>query len=135
MLLDFLNIGSKLIDKLIPDPAQKAQAQLELLKLQQNGELEELRTETSAILAEANSADKWTSRARPTFLYVCYISILAAIPMGIVSAISPSTATDIAKGYKAWLDAIPQSMWQLMGIGYLGYVGGRSFDKWKGNAK
>jgi len=40
-----LNIGGKLIDKLIPDPAAAAQAQLELAKLAQAGELDKLANE------------------------------------------------------------------------------------------
>src|SRR3546814_9324953 len=72
-----LEVGSKLIDKLIPDPQAKAKAQLDLLSLQQNGELKELETRMSAIVAEASSADPWTSRARPSFLYVFYFVILS----------------------------------------------------------
>jgi hypothetical protein len=46
MVLDsILNIGGKLIDKLIPDPAAAAQAQLELAKLAQTGELDKLANE------------------------------------------------------------------------------------------
>jgi hypothetical protein len=46
MVLDsILNIGGKLIDKLIPDPAAAAQAQLELAKLAQSGELDKLANE------------------------------------------------------------------------------------------
>jgi len=40
-----LNIGGKLIDKLIPDPAAAAKAQLELAKLAQDGELDRLANE------------------------------------------------------------------------------------------
>ena len=40
-----LNIGGKLIDKLIPDPEAAAKAQLELTKLAQEGELEKLANE------------------------------------------------------------------------------------------
>ena len=129
--LAILDIGSKLIDKVWPDPAQKAEAQAKLLTLQQNGELKELEISMSAILAEANSEDPWTSRARPSFLYVVYIIILSAIPMGVLHAISPETATNIAVGFKAWLEAIPDPMWTLFGAGYLGYAGARSFDKRK----
>lgn len=63
-----LEIGGKLIDKILPNPEAKAAAQLELLKLQQSGELKEMEVSMSAILAEANSHDKWTSRARPSFM-------------------------------------------------------------------
>ena len=42
-----LGIGSKLIDKFFPDPEQKAKAQLELLQMQQNGELAQLNADIS----------------------------------------------------------------------------------------
>lgn len=123
--------GSKLIDKLISNPQEKAKAQLDLLRMQQTGELDLLKVEMSAILAEAQSSDPWTSRARPTFLYMCYILILCGIPMGVISAFSPATATNIANGFGAWLNAIPEQIITLMGVGYLGYTGARTLDKWK----
>ena len=45
-----LNVGSKLIDKLIPDPEQKAKAQLELQRMAQEGELAKMANETKKIL-------------------------------------------------------------------------------------
>lgn len=123
------SIGGKLIDKLFPDPEAKAAAQLKLAQLAQDGQLEELKTQMSAIVAEAQSADPWTSRARPSFLYVIYVMILAAIPIGVLSVFSPAAATQIAAGMKAWLAAIPDSMWTLFGIGYSGYALARSWDK------
>lgn len=45
-LESLLTIGGKLIDKLIPDPAAKAQAQLELAKMAQDGELARMADET-----------------------------------------------------------------------------------------
>ena len=83
-------IGGKLIDKLFPDPEQKAKAQLELLRMQQAGELEEMKTQLSAIVAEAQSADPWTSRARPSFLYVVYVLLLWSIPMGVLTIFRPA---------------------------------------------
>jgi len=129
--LAILDIGSKILDKVFPDPAQKAEAQAKLLSLQQSGELKEMEVAMSAILAEAQSSDPWTSRARPSFLYVVYIIILSAIPMGFLHAFSPDTAANVAAGFKSWLDAIPEPMWTLFGAGYLGYAGARSFDKRK----
>ena len=128
-LLDFLNIGSKIIDKIIPDPQAKAEANLKLQQLAQQGDLEELNRSYDAIVAEAQSADKWTSRARPSFMYVMYAIILSAIPMGILTAFNPLAATNIITGFKAWLGAIPDSMWALFGTGYLGYSVSRSYDK------
>lgn len=41
-----IGIGAQLIDRLIPDPAAKAQAQLELAKMAQDGELAKMADET-----------------------------------------------------------------------------------------
>jgi uncharacterized membrane protein (DUF106 family) len=38
-LMDILGVGMKVLDKFFPDPEQKAKAQLELMQMQQNGEL------------------------------------------------------------------------------------------------
>jgi hypothetical protein len=123
-----------LIGKYFPSEEEKNKAKIALLEAEQSGKLEELKTQLSAIVAEANSADPWTSRARPSFLYVVYVCILFGLPMGILSAYSASTAADIATGFGLWLKAIPDSMWTLFGVGYLGYVGARSYDKKNGTA-
>lgn len=126
-----LKLGSALLDKLFPDPEMRAKAQLELLRLQQEGKLKEVELQMSAILAEANSSDPWTSRARPSFLYVMYLLILAAIPLGILSIFRPDAALALANGMKMWLSAIPEELWTVFGVGYLGYTGARSFEKFK----
>lgn len=125
-------LGSKLIDKLFPDPAQKAQAQLELLKMQQSGELEQVRTQLSAIIAEAQSADPWTSRARPSFLYVVYILLLWSLPMGLAYVFAPDAAAHFTLGFKDWLGAIPEPILTLFGTVMLGYVISRGYEKTKG---
>ena len=130
-----LGIGGKLIDKLFPDPEQKAKAQLELLRMQQAGELEEMKTQLSAIVAEAQSADPWTSRARPSFLYVVYVLLLWSIPMGVLTIFRPEAATAFTHGFQAWMGAIPDSILTLFGTVMTGYVIGRSWEKVKGAAK
>ena len=125
-------IGGKLIDKLFPDPEQKTKAQLELLKMQQDGELESVKVQLSAIIAEANSVDPWTSRARPSFLYVVYILLLSAIPMGILTVFNEDAAMHLTTGFKSWLDALPEPILTLFGTVMLGYVVGRSYEKTKG---
>lgn len=128
-------IGSKLIDKLFPDPTEKAKAQLELLKLQQSGELEEARVTLSAIIAEANSPDPWTSRARPSFLYVVYLLLLFSLPMGLLSVFSPESAHAISSGMKDWMASIPADIIELFKWVMLGYIGGRSLEKIKYTSK
>jgi len=81
-----LNVGGKLIDKLIPDPEQKAKAQLELTKLAQDGELAKMANETELYKTEQNNltervqadmaSDSWLSKnIRPMtliFLLIAY---------------------------------------------------------------
>lgn len=81
-----LNVGSKLIDKLIPDPEQKAKAQLELQRMAQEGELAKMANETKLYETEQNnltqrmqadmSSDSWMSKnIRPltlVFLLTAY---------------------------------------------------------------
>jgi hypothetical protein len=81
-----LNVGSKLIDKLIPDPEAKAKAQLELAKMAQDGELTKLANETKLYEVEQENvtrraeadmgSDSWLSKnIRPMtliFLLIAY---------------------------------------------------------------
>jgi hypothetical protein len=121
-----------LIDKIIPDPRARDAAKLELLKLQGTQDMQALQTQMAAILAEAQSADPWTSRARPSFLYVMYVMILWAIPMGLIAAVQPEIAGGIAKGMNAYLAGIPDALWGLFGTGYLGYTAARQWGKVRG---
>jgi len=124
-----------LIDNLFTSDEERAAAKVKILELEQQGKLVVMQTQMSAILAEAKSTDKWTSRARPAFLYVVYIFILASIPMGFVAAFDAALAESVAKGVGEWLKVIPESMWGLFGVGYLGYTGARSWDKKNGVSK
>lgn len=123
---------AKIIDKIIPDKEVRDQAKLELLKLEGSQELEEVRVQMSAILAEAQSADPWTSRARPSFLYVMYLLLLWSIPMGLIAAIRPDAAHNIAEGMNAYLTGIPEPLYALFGTGYLGYTITRQWGKIRG---
>jgi hypothetical protein len=134
-LSGIFGIGNQLIDKLFPDPTAKAQAQLELLKMQQAGELDEMRTQLSAIIAEANSADPWTSRAMPSFLYVVYILQLWSTPMGLVTVFAPDAADKFTLGFGKWMQALPEPILTLFGVVMTGYVAGRSWEKVRGPAK
>lgn len=124
-----------LLDRIIPDPKARDAAKLELLKLNGSHEMEAMRTQLTAIVAEANSADPWTSRARPGFLYVMYALLLWSIPMGLIAAIQPHMAEGIARGMTAYLRGIPEELYALFGTGYLGYTAARAWGKAKGVEK
>jgi Holin of 3TMs, for gene-transfer release len=126
---------ASLIDKIIPDPKARDTAKLELIKLQGSHEMEAIRNQLAGILAEAQSADPWTSRARPSFLYVMYAIILWAIPMGLIAAVRPEAAAQIAAGMNAYLNGLPEPLYALFGTGYLGYTVARQWGKSRGIEK
>ena len=130
-----LQVLGKVIDRAFPDPAEKARAQAALEQMRQAGELDDMRVRMGAILAEAQSVDPYTSRARPSLFYCMYLLILWSIPMGIVAAVSPNTAGAIGAGMQAYLGAIPDGLWTLFISGFLGYSGLRTWEKTKGVTK
>jgi len=126
------DIGGKVIDRMFPDPEEKARAKQELTKLEQEGELEQMSVRLSAILAEAKSDDPWTSRARPSFMYVFYLVILSLVIVApLVGVAYPEQMTlffdNVSKGFTA----IPEELWATFTAGYLGYGAMRSYDKKK----
>ena len=87
-----LQVGGKLIDKLIPDPEAKAKAQFELQKMVQDGELARMANETKLFDVEQENvtrrveadmaSDSWLSKnIRPMtliFLLVAYSGFATA---------------------------------------------------------
>lgn len=124
-----------LIDALFTSDAERAEAKRRLIEMERTGDLDAMKVSLSAILAEANSADPWTSRARPTFLYVIYALILLCVAGAIVGIWWPDHVATAASNLTNLLNAIPESLWWLFGAGYLGYTGARSFDKWRGTPR
>ncbi len=83
-LTALLEVGGKLIDKLIPDPEAKAKAQLDLAKMAQDGELAKMANDTELYKAEQNNlsqrhtadmaSDSWLSKnIRPMTLVAIFI--------------------------------------------------------------
>lgn len=87
-----LNIGGKILDRVIPDPAANAAAKAELAKLEQEGELAKMANETKLFEVEQNNltkrleadmaSDSWLSKnIRPMtliFLLVAYSGFAVA---------------------------------------------------------
>lgn len=66
-----LEIGGKVIDRVWPDPVQAATAKLELIKLQQSGELAVIVGQLEINKTEAASASVFVSGWRPFIGWVC----------------------------------------------------------------
>ena len=120
MALDaMLGIGGKLIDKLIPDPAAKDAAKLELLKLQQSGELAAMTAQTEINKVEAANSSIFVSGWRPAIGWVCAAAMCYQyLARPFLAALYPVLA----------FPGLDENLWQLM-MGMLGLGGLRTFEK------
>jgi hypothetical protein len=126
MLQALLPFASKLIDKILPDPEQKAKAQLELTKLAQDGELAKMANDSKMYEVEQNNltermqadmaSDSWLSKnIRPLTL----IYILVAY---LILAILDAALIDIADSFVELL-----GQWGMLVMSF--YFGGRTLEK------
>lgn len=127
MVLDgLLEVGGKLIDKLIPDPAAKAKAQLDLATLAQNGELAQMVNDTKMFEVEqTNTTDRWKADMASDSWLSKNIRPLALIAIFVAFFLFTMMS---AFGYNA-----QESYVQLLGqwgqIIFLAYFGGRTVEK------
>ena len=124
-----LDLGNTLITRIFPDPAQAANAKLELLKLQQSGDLATMTAQTDINKEEAKNASLFVSGWRPAIGWVCalalfYQYLLKPLAMGIL----PSFGFVVPA-----LPGLDDNLWQLM-MGMLGMGGLRTFEKINGVA-
>lgn len=127
------DLGRDLINKLIQDPQANAAAQLKLMELDQQGELTKLQLQMSAILAEANSNDPWTSRARPSFMYLFYTLVSFMVMVApVIGVFFPEKMDLFFMNVNKGFSSIPQELWWTFTAGFLGYSGSKTFEAIKG---
>jgi len=129
------DFGGKLIDKFFPNPEDKAKAQLELMKMQQNGELALLAAETSLAkgqldinAAEASSGNTYASSWRPTVGYTCVAGLGYTF---LLQPLLPWFAALFGASVPP-LPALDTNVLMTLLLGMLGIGGMRSFDKKQG---
>ena len=132
-----LDIGTKVIERLWPDPAQAASAKLELLKMQQTGELAQLAAETDLAKGqlainqtEAASTNWFVSGGRPFIMWGCGFAMLYA---SLFEPIMRFVAVVMFK-YAGSFPVIDTSLTTQVLLGLLGLAGMRSIDKKNGVA-
>lgn len=141
MGFDITGLGSvfdfagKVVDKLFPDPTQKAQAQLELFKLQQSGELAKLAAETDLAKAqiavnqeEAKSTNWFVAGGRPFIMWICGFAFAYA---SVGEPCARFVATVIFH-YAGQFPVIDTNITLQVLLGLLGLGGMRSFEKMRG---
>jgi len=124
-----LDLGNTLITRIFPDPEKADQAKLELLKLQQSGELASMTAQTDINKVEASSSSLFVSGWRPAIGWVC------ALALAYQYLLRPLSGT-IATLFGITLPPLPgldDNLWQLM-MGMLGMGGLRTYEKTQGVA-
>jgi hypothetical protein len=119
---DIIGVGMKLVDKLIPDPQAKAQAQLELAKLAQDGKLADIQ-------ADINEAQELTKRQEADMASDSWLAknirpmtLIAIISGYFVFAMMSAFDMDTNSKYVELL-----GQWGMLIMSF--YFGGRTLEK------
>ena len=126
MLNSLLPFADKILDKLIPDPAQKAEAQVKLMQLAQTGELTKMANETELYKTEQDNlssrhgadmaSDSWLSKnIRPMTLVAIFTGYFT---FGIMDA-------NGIKANESYVQLLGQ--WGMLVMSF--YFGGRTLEK------
>lgn len=135
LISGLFSAAQSLLDRFFPDPAQKAAAQLELLKMQQSGELAQLAATTDLAKAqiavnqqEAASGSLFIAGWRPFVGWICgsalaYVAILEPLARFVAQVVYQ---------YSGAFPVIDTTLTlQILG-GLLGLGGLRTMEKIKG---
>lgn len=112
--LILIDLASKVFDKVFPDPSKANEAKLELLKLQQSGDLAALTASAEIIKTEAAS-EHWLAAVWRPILMLTFGGLIVARWFGFA-------APDLS-------EAEYLKLWSIVEFGIGGYVVGRSVEK------
>jgi hypothetical protein len=122
------SLAQTIIEKFVPDPQAKANAlqqlqqnQIEILKMQDDLEAKLNETAGENIRADAQSGDKFTERARPTFMYI--VEAILGFNFIVIPAVQLVTGKVLAPF------TLPADLLTLFGVCVTGYVMSRTVDK------
>jgi hypothetical protein len=130
-----LSLVTGVIDRIWPDPAQASQAKLQVLQMQQTGELDRLRLQAGLVQAqldvnrvEAASPSLLVSGWRPAIGWVC------AAALAFQYIVRPLAGAALSAAHvPVTIPGLDDTMWQLM-FGILGFGGLRTYEKTRGVA-
>lgn len=121
-----LEVGGKILDRVLPDPAAAAKAKAELAQLEQNGELQKMANETKLFEIEQNNltdrlkadmaSDSWLSKnIRP-------LTLIAILTGYFTFAMMSAFGKDTNQNYVELL-----GQWGMLIMSF--YFGGRTLEK------
>jgi hypothetical protein len=116
-----LPVVSKILERAIPDPEERAKVQAELAVAIQEKETAILNAARDVIVAEGSSESKLARNWRPVLMY-----LLMGLLVWLI-AIAPSFG--LVEPTKVAMSAVPEDLWNLLMIGMGGYIAGRTGEK------
>lgn len=135
--IPILDAVFKIVDKLIPDPQAKAQAKLDVLRMEQEGYFKELDADLQLALAQANinkaeaeSKDPFTSGWRPFIGWVCGVGFAVQFVFGPLA-----TWVVALYGKSVTFPEMDTATMMPLLFGMLGLGAYRTFEKSRGVAK
>lgn len=136
-VLPIVEIGARLIDKLIPDKEAQAKAHLDLMRLAQDGELEQLRADTQLAMgqlevnkAEAESGSLFVGGWRPAVGWICASGLLYQLMMAPLFGWVAMNAWQWLPPPKLEMDTLLTLLFGMLGLGAY-----RTVEKVRGVAK
>jgi hypothetical protein len=114
MILELFQIGTKLLDKVLPDIEARDKAKAELAILMQRGELSELKSSMKVIVAETQG-EGWLQRNWRPLTMVIFVALVVSRWLGFSA---PNVTPELEL-----------KLFEIIQIGLGGYVVGRSGEK------
>jgi len=112
-----LDIGGKVIDRLWPDSVQAAQAKLELIKLQQSGDLAQIAGQLEINKTEAASSNAFTSGWRPFVGWTCGAGFAVQFVIGPLGEWASTLAGHPVKFPQMDLGTMMPLLFGMLGLG------------------
>lgn len=118
------DFAKAVLERVVPDPKQKADALLELAKLEQSGDLAAMAQQVEINKLDAVSSDKFQSRARPFIMWVCGGALALQLIVGPLISYGSALA-----GRPLTPPVMETELLTTMLIGMLGLGGMRTVEK------
>lgn len=115
-----------IIKRIVPDPAQQAEAQKQIIELVNKAQNDVITASKEVMIADAQQDDNFTKRARPMIVYWSMSVTTFIILLSLVGYSEPVVVA---------LKQVPDMLWTLMTAGVGLFTLGRSIEKGIGSLK
>ena len=119
-----VDVVKTVIDRVVPDPKQKAEALERLSAMEQSGDLQAMAQQIEVAKIDAASEDGFQRRARPFILWVCGVALAVQLVIGPLIAYGTSIA-----GHPVAPPVMDTELLTTLMIGMLGLGGMRTVEK------